>query len=106
MARRFATRFARIDSRESFAIETPIIIARQADSPESLESLESRESIRTNHATKAKSLCVKNVCAFFLPDIAKLEQNLTGDAESNNQTQFGPKKGHNDNKDCIPLHTK
>ena len=29
---RFATRFARIDSRESFAIETPIFIARQADS--------------------------------------------------------------------------
>ena len=30
-------RFARIDSRESFAIETPIFIARQADSHESLE---------------------------------------------------------------------
>ena len=28
---------ARVDSRESFAIETPIFIARQADSPESLE---------------------------------------------------------------------
>ena len=32
---RFATRFARADSRESFAIETPIVIARQADLPES-----------------------------------------------------------------------
>ena len=42
-----ANRFTRIDSRESFAIETPILIARQADSPESLEF-----SIRANHATK------------------------------------------------------
>ena len=44
---RFATRFARIDSRESFAIETPIFIASPADSPESLEF-----PIRTNHVTK------------------------------------------------------
>ena len=42
-----ATRFARIDSRESFAIQTPIFIARQADSPESVKFL-----IRANHATK------------------------------------------------------
>ena len=58
---RFATRFARIDSRESFAVETPIFIARQADSHESLEFPDSRESpdlrescasIRENHATK------------------------------------------------------
>ena len=48
MARRFATRFARIDSRESFAIETPIIIARQAGSPESLEF-----PIRANHPIRA-----------------------------------------------------
>ena len=34
------------DSRESFAIETPIFIARQADSPETLEFL-----IRANHTT-------------------------------------------------------
>ena len=40
-------RFTRIDSRESFAIEAPIFIARQADSPESLEF-----PIRANHATK------------------------------------------------------
>ena len=32
-----ANRFARIDSRESFAIETPMFIARQADSHESLD---------------------------------------------------------------------
>ena len=44
---RFAMRFARIDSRGSFAIETPIFIARQADSHESLEI-----PIRANHATK------------------------------------------------------
>ena len=59
-----ANRFARIDSRESFAIETPIFIARQADSQESLEfpiraispdSRESCESIRANHATKAET---------------------------------------------------
>ena len=48
MARRFATRFARIDSRESFAVETPIFIARQADSHESLEF-----PIRANHAIRA-----------------------------------------------------
>ena len=55
---RFATRFAQIDSRESFAIQTPsIFIARQAGSPESLEfplraNRELCESIRANHATK------------------------------------------------------
>ena len=42
--RRFATRFARIDSHESFAIETPIFIARRADLPESREY-----PIRANH---------------------------------------------------------
>ena len=46
--RRFATRFARIDSRESFAIDTPIFIARQADSHESLEF-----PIRANHPIRA-----------------------------------------------------
>ena len=45
---RFATRFARIDSRESFAIDTPIFIARQADSHESLEF-----PIRANHPIRA-----------------------------------------------------
>ena len=39
------------DSRESFAIETPIFIARQADSHESLEF-----PIRANHATKSLTL--------------------------------------------------
>ena len=41
-------RFARIDSRESFAIETPIFIARQANSHESLEF-----PIRANHPIHA-----------------------------------------------------
>ena len=41
-------RFGRIDSRETFAIETPIFIARQADSPESLEF-----PIRATRATKS-----------------------------------------------------
>ena len=45
---RFATRFARIDSRESFAIDTPVFIARQADSHESLEF-----PIRANHPIRA-----------------------------------------------------
>ena len=45
---RFATRFARIDSRESFAIETPVFIARLADSHESLEF-----PIRANHPIRA-----------------------------------------------------
>ena len=39
---------SRRDSRESFAIQTPIFIARQADLPESFESL-----IRTNHPIRA-----------------------------------------------------
>ena len=61
---RFATRF---DSRKSFAIETPTFIARQADSPESLElpihaNRASRESIRANHATKGQNnLEIKNI---------------------------------------------
>ena len=38
------------DSRESFAIDTRIFIARQADSPESLEF-----PIRANHATKSQN---------------------------------------------------
>ena len=42
-------RFARIDSRESFATATPIFIARQADSHESLEF-----PIRANHPIRAK----------------------------------------------------
>ena len=49
-------RFARIDSRESFAIETPIFIARQADSHESPEfpirANHPIDTIRANHATK------------------------------------------------------
>ena len=45
---RFTTRFARIDSRESFAIETPIFTVRQADSHESLEF-----PIRANHPIRA-----------------------------------------------------
>ena len=45
---RFATRFARIDLRESFAIETPIFIALQADSHESLEF-----PIRVNRVSRA-----------------------------------------------------
>ena len=42
-----------IDSRESFATETPIFIARAADSHESLEF-----PIRANHATKSVSVSV------------------------------------------------
>ena len=49
------------DSRQSFALETPMFKAGQADSPESLElpressdSRESCESIRANHATIRK----------------------------------------------------
>ena len=56
-----------IDSRESFAIESPIFIARQADSPES--------PIRANHATKllriemwwhlsVLSMCCSRECSF------------------------------------------
>ena len=46
---RFATRFVQIDSRESFATEIPVFIARQADSHESLEL-----PIRANHPIRAR----------------------------------------------------
>ena len=50
---RFATRFARIDLRESFAIETPIFIGRQADSPVSLEfPIRASHPIRANRANR------------------------------------------------------
>ena len=53
-----ANRFARIDSRESFAIETPIFVVRQDDSHESLEF-----PIRANHATKfSTSLAGRRDC--------------------------------------------
>ena len=46
------------DSRESFAIETPIFIARQADSHESLEfPICANHPIRANHATKIVRNC-------------------------------------------------
>ena len=45
---RLATRFARIDSRESFAMKTPIFIACQADSLNHLEF-----PIRANHPIRA-----------------------------------------------------
>ena len=48
-----ANRFARIDSRESFATETPIFIARQADSHESLEfPIRANQPIRANRANQ------------------------------------------------------
>ena len=47
MVKKLTLEFARIDSRESFTIETSIFVARQADSHESLEF-----PIRANHATK------------------------------------------------------
>ena len=45
---RFATRFARINSRETFAIESSIFTAHHADSHESLEF-----PIRANHQIHA-----------------------------------------------------
>ena len=56
-----ANRFARIVSGESFAIETPLfVIARQADSHESLEF-----PIRTNHATKTGNQPPKKLLNLF-----------------------------------------
>ena len=50
-------RFAQIDSRESFAIKTPIFIARQANSHESLEfPIRAIRVIRANYATKCSTL--------------------------------------------------
>ena len=49
----FATRFARIDSRESFAIESPVFSARQADSHESLEfPIRANQPIRGTRANR------------------------------------------------------
>ena len=46
-------RFARINSRESFATETPIVIARQADLHESLGfPIRSNHPIRSNRANR------------------------------------------------------
>ena len=48
-----ANRFTRLDLRESFAIETPIFIARQADSHESLEfPIRANRVIRANRANR------------------------------------------------------
>ena len=48
MERAIRNAIRRIDSRESFAIEIPIFVACQADSPESLEF-----PIRANHPIRA-----------------------------------------------------
>ena len=83
----FATRFVGIDSRESFAIKTPIFIARQADSHESLEfpgdSRELCESMRANHATKvaatvaaAMALRIHRCCREESPLVLRTEESL------------------------------
>ena len=56
-------RFARIYSRESFAIETLIFIAHQADSRESLEF-----PIRANHATESR-IAVRGLHRFESPSV-------------------------------------
>ena len=67
VARAIRTRFARIDSREPFANETPISIARRADSHESLEF-----PIRANHATKRPNIC--HSFSKFVPSNRKIHQ--------------------------------
>ena len=78
-------RFAWIDSRESFATETLIFIARPgrfawitwiSDSRESGDSRESCESIRANHATKC-GVCEIPCFAVFLMPAALLGSGLT-----------------------------
>ena len=60
---RFATRFARIDSRESFAIETTILIARQPDSLESLEfPIRANRVIRANRANRFARITPLSIC--------------------------------------------
>ena len=58
----------RIDSCESFAVETPIFIASQADSPASLEF-----RIHANHATK-----VSDIAFFFCLGEGKGESEAPG----------------------------
>ena len=53
VARAIRNAIPRIDSRESFAIETPIFIALQADSPESREfPTRANHPIRANRANR------------------------------------------------------
>ena len=50
---RFATRFARIDSHDSFEIQIPILIERQADSHESLAvPIRANQVIRASRANR------------------------------------------------------
>ena len=57
-----------IDSRESFAIETPIFIARQADSRESLEfPIRANHPIRANRANRFARITPLRVRLFGQP---------------------------------------
>ena len=80
----FATRFARIDSRESFAIETPIFIARHADSQESLEF-----PIRANHPIRANRA---NRFARITPLSAGVSPRSAGPILGVHSTPHGPAK--------------
>ena len=63
---RFANRFARIDSRESFAIEIPIFKARQGDSPESLEfPIRANHLIRANRANRFARITPLSLATFW-----------------------------------------
>ena len=67
MARAIRNRFARIDSRESFAIETPIFIARQADSHESLEfPIRANYPLRANRANRFARITPLRFALFFI----------------------------------------
>ena len=55
------------DSRESFAIETPIFTARQADSHESLEfPIRTNHPIRANHANRFARITPLRFYVMFL----------------------------------------
>ena len=64
------------DLRESFAIETPVSIARQADSPESLEfPIRANHSIRANRANRfARITPLRCPLIFYFCTVAQREK--------------------------------
>ena len=90
-------RFARIDSRESFAVETPIFIAHQADSPESLKfPIRANHPIRANRANNrfAQITPLRPFGAGLLPDLRAYQ----GQAQDFFSALFLPKTQENKQK--------
>ena len=82
-------RFARIDSRESFAIGTPIFIARQADSHESLEfPIRANHPIRANRANRFAR--ITRLSNKFFPGFNRVFSGFFFFLPEKNLVQFSP----------------